>query len=148
VEEAGRYTHQAHLEIRHPSAEAGRPDVRSSLQLIGNDSMNLGITQRMVRVEENLKRFTLLSLEKRREKWEKKKKEEKAGQRGSRAFPSSRVPGESPDLQGMTSCICLSWHIVLALYSSKLSTTWTHMLVTSIFVILVMQFIAPQKPTT
>jgi hypothetical protein len=87
VEEAGRYTHQAHLEIRHPSAEAGRPDVRSSLQLIGNDSMNLGITQRMVRVEENLKRFTLLSLEKRREKWEKKKKKKKQGREGAERSP-------------------------------------------------------------
>jgi hypothetical protein len=86
VEEAGRYTHQAHLEIHHPSAEAGRPDVRSSLQLIGNDSMNLGITQRIVRVEENLKRFTLLSLEKRREKWEKKKR------RKSRAEREPSVP--------------------------------------------------------
>jgi hypothetical protein len=57
------------------------------LQLIGNDSMNLGITQRMVRVEENLKRFTLLSLEKRRENGRKKKEKKKQGREGAERSP-------------------------------------------------------------
>jgi hypothetical protein len=42
--------------------------------MIGNNSMNLEITQRIVRVEENLKRFTLLSLVKAKRKMGEKKK--------------------------------------------------------------------------
>jgi hypothetical protein len=38
----------------------------------------------------------------------------------------------------------ISWRIFLALYSSNLSATWTPMLMTRVFVILVTQLIAPQ----